>query len=232
MISLPKACLGPAVSHGRREAPYAGLVRLSEWSISDSAHYLPTMFTSPASHLPRTALMALLIVVALVGAACSSSGAASDDLPDLDDVPGAEAAQGHGNAAPDFTVMTLDGAGFTLSDHLADDGRPIFLNMWASWCPPCRAEMPDIDAASQSHEDVLFIGIAVNDDPADSTEFATSIDIGYTIGFDEKGAVSTAYEVVGLPASYVISSDGNILEQVFGSVTEADIDEILARWFS
>jgi thiol-disulfide isomerase/thioredoxin len=176
--------------------------------------------------------MTLLIVVALVGAACSSSGTASDDLPDLDDVAGAEAAQGHGNAAPDFTVMTLDGAGFTLFDHLADDGRPIFLNMWASWCPPCRAEMPDIDAASQSHEDVLFIGIAVNDDPADSTEFATSIDIGYTIGFDEEGAVSTAYEVVGLPASYVISSDGNILEQVFGSVTEEDIDEILARWFS
>jgi thiol-disulfide isomerase/thioredoxin len=190
------------------------------------------MFTSPPGHRLRTALVALFVLVALVGAACSSSGASSGDLPELDDVPGAEVPPGHGNMAPDFTVMTLDGAGFTLSEHLGDDGRPVFLNMWASWCPPCRAEMPDIDAASQSHEDVLFLGIAVNDDPADSTEFAASIDIGYSIGFDEQGVLSQAYQVVGLPASYVISSDGVILEQIFGSVTEADIDEILAKWFS
>ncbi|HZJ48140.1 MAG TPA: TlpA disulfide reductase family protein, partial [Acidimicrobiia bacterium] len=171
-------------------------------------------------------------VVALVGAACSSSDSADEDVPDLADVPGAEAIPGHGDTAADFTVMTLDGAGFTLSDHLENDGRPVFLNMWASWCPPCRQEMPDINAASRSHEDVKFIGIAVEDDPADSVAFATSIDIGYTIGFDEQGAVAHAYDIVGLPASYVISPDGVILEKVFGAVTEADIDAMLGRWFS
>ena len=126
--------------------------------------------------------------------------------------------------------MTLDGAGFTLSEHLDDDGRPVFLNMWASWCPPCRKEMPDIDAASEAHEDVKFVGIAVNDDPIEAAGFATSIDIGYTIGFDEQDAVAQAYNVIGLPASYVISSDGVILEQIFGSITEADIEEMLNRW--
>ncbi|MEA3511485.1 MAG: TlpA disulfide reductase family protein [Actinomycetota bacterium] len=190
------------------------------------------MFTSPSSRPLRTALMALLVVIAVVGAACSGSDASSDGLPDLEDVPGAEAGSGGGDTAPDFTVMTLDSAGFTLSEHLADDGRPVFLNMWASWCPPCRAEMPDIDSASASHEGVKFIGVAANDDPVEATEFATSIDIGYTIGFDEHGTVARAYEVVGLPASYIISSDGIILERIFGSVTEAEIDEILNRWFS
>jgi thiol-disulfide isomerase/thioredoxin len=176
--------------------------------------------------------MTLLVVVSLVGAACSSSNSSAEGLPNLEDVPGAEASSEDADTAPDFTVMTLDGAGFTLSEHLENDGRPVFLNMWASWCPPCRAEMPDIDAASESHEDVKFVGVAANDDPAESAEFATSIDIGYTIGFDEHGAVARAYGVPGLPASYIISADGIILERFFGSVTEAEIDEILNRWFS
>jgi len=176
--------------------------------------------------------MALLVVVSLVGAACSSSSSSSEGLPNLEDVPGAEASSGHGDTAADFTVMTLDGAGFTLSEHLENDGRPVFLNMWASWCPPCRSEMPDIDAASQTHEDVKFVGVAANDDPVESAEFATSINIGYTIGFDEKGVVARAYGAVGLPASYIISSDGIILEQIFGSLTEAEIDAILEMWFS
>ena len=220
------------VQDDRGEAPQPFPAGRSGRSISDSDHYLPAMVTSRPSRHVRTALMALLVVVSLVGAACSSSSSSSDGLPDLEDVPGAEVSSGHGDTAPDFTVMTLDGAGFTLSEHLENDGRPVFLNMWASWCPPCRAEMPDIDAASQTHEYVKFVGVAANDDPVESTEFATSINIGYTIGFDEKGVVAHAYEAIGLPASYIISSDGIILEQVFGSVTEAEIDAILEKWFS
>ncbi len=222
----------PVADHCPDTVPQVVLVALSERSISDSADYLSTMFTSPTSHRLRTALLALFVIVSLVGAACSSSSASSDDLPDLEDVPGAEASSEGADAAPDFTIMTLDGAGFILSEHLEDDGRPVFLNMWASWCPPCRQEMPDIDAASESHEDVKFVGIAVNDDPVEAAGFATSIDIGYTIGFDEQGVVAQEYKVVGLPASYIISSDGVILEKIFGSVTEDDIDAMLARWFS
>lgn len=188
------------------------------------------MFTSPRFPGLRPVFVTLLVAVSLVAAACSDSASSSDEVPDLADVPAAEAASGHGEMAPDFTVMTLDGEGFTLSDHLDNDGRPVFLNMWASWCPPCRSEMPDINAASESHDDVRFIGVAVNDVPADSAEFAASIDIGYTIGFDEDGSVSQAYRVPGLPASYVISSGGIILERIFGSVTEAEIDALLDKW--
>jgi cytochrome c biogenesis protein CcmG, thiol:disulfide interchange protein DsbE len=174
----------------------------------------------------------MIACLVLVAAACSNSGSSTGDLPDLNDVPGLENASTDGETAADFSVATLDGAGFTLSEHLADDGRPVFLNMWASWCPPCKAEMPDISAASEAHDEVKFIGISVNDEPSAAADFATTTGIRYTIGFDEDGAVAEAYQVRGLPATYIISSEGIILERVFGAVTAADIEEKLATWFS
>jgi peroxiredoxin len=92
--------------------------------------------------------------------------------------------------------------------------------------------MPDINTASKSHDDVKFVGVAINDDPTAATEFATSTGIDYTIGFDENGDVSHGYDVRGLPATYIISADGFILEQIFGAVTADEIDEKLERWFS
>jgi DsbE subfamily thiol:disulfide oxidoreductase len=183
------------------------------------------MFTRLRPNRLRVALVALLAALALVAAACSGSDETSDDAPST-------AVTAQGDPAPDFSVMTLDGSGFTLSEHLEDDGRPVFLNMWASWCPPCKAEMPDINAASKSNEDVKFVGVAVNDDAAASADFATSTGITYTIGFDSDGTVANGYQVRGLPATYIISADGVILERIFGAVTEADIDEKLAHWFS
>jgi len=171
------------------------------------------------------------MAVMLLAVACSDADQATDDVPELADIAGVDGAAPEGEMAADFTVMTLDGTGFTLSDHFENDGRPVFLNMWASWCPPCKAEMPDINAASESHEDVKFVGVAVNDDPAAAAEFATSTGIRYTIGFDD-GAVSQDYNVRGLPATFIISSDGVILEQIFGAVSSADIDDKLEQWFS
>lgn len=183
------------------------------------------MITDPSSNRLRLGLIALVAALALVGAACSDSGSDSEGSSDPAAVP-------QGDPAADFTVMTLDGGGFTLSEHLEDDGRPVFLNMWASWCPPCKAEMPDINAASQTHEDVKFVGVAVNDDPVASAGFATSAGITYTIGFDGDGTVANDYQVRGLPATYIISADGIILERIFGAVSQGDIDEKLAHWFS
>ena len=183
------------------------------------------MVTSPLPNRLRLGLIALFAALALVGAACSDSGSDTDETTAAADAL-------HGDPAADFSVMTLDGTGFTLSEHLEGDGRPIFLNMWASWCPPCKAEMPDINAASIAHGDVKFVGVAVNDDPVASAEFATTTGITYTIGFDSDGTVADEYQVRGLPATYIISADGIILERIFGAVSEADIDEKLVNWFS
>lgn len=204
--------------------------RLVELSGLD--RYLAAMTSRASSHRVRLAIAAMIAAVALLAAACGDSGSSDGDLPELSNVPGSENAAAGGEEAADFSVMTLDGAGFTLSEHLEDDGRPVFLNMWASWCPPCKAEMPDINAASEAHEEVKFVGVSINDDSAAAADFAVETGIRYTIGFDEDGAVSAAYQVRGLPASYIISSDGVILERVFGAITEAEIEATLTTWFS
>ena len=131
------------------------------------------------------------------------------------------------NTAPDFTVTLFDGTEFTLSDHLAGDGRPVFLNLWASWCDPCKAEMPDIDAAAEAHPGVLFLGIAVDDTREAAQTFAESIGAMYPLGADDSGEVDGAYPKPGLPATYLINSDGIVVNLKWGQITDGQIERML-----
>ncbi len=132
--------------------------------------------------------------------------------------------------APIFAVETMDGS-FSLSDHLANDGRPVFLNLWASWCFPCREEMPAIDRSSIQHPEIAFIGVSVQDTREDAIAFAEEIGVSYSLGFDDQDSVDDAYRPLGLPASYIISSEGIILERIFGKITEGDLAEKFEKHF-
>jgi thiol-disulfide isomerase/thioredoxin len=129
--------------------------------------------------------------------------------------------------APDFSISLLDGTEFSLSEHLATDGRPIFLNFWASWCFPCREEMPAIDQAAALHPEVLFLGIAVEDITTEAEAFAEEIDVAYPLAIDETGIVAARYPFIGLPTSWLIDSDGRIVRQITGAVTLDFIEELL-----
>lgn len=133
--------------------------------------------------------------------------------------------------APDFAVDLFDGTTFRLSDHLEHDGRPVFLNLWASWCPPCRAEMPDLSRAAQAHPGVVFVGVAVEDDPAAARAFAESIQVVYPLGADLDGSVDRAYPAPGLPATYLIDGEGLLRRTVYGQVTADQVDAMLAEHF-
>lgn len=99
----------------------------------------------------------------------------------------------NGEAAPDFSIDLLDGTSFRLSDHLADDGRPVILNLWASWCNPCREEMPAFDVAAMQHGDVYFIGIAVEDDPDAARAFADEVGVSYALAIDDADRIGRRY---------------------------------------
>ena len=146
-----------------------------------------------------------------------------------------------GSVAPEIDVPLFSGGRFTLSKHLSDDGRPIFLNMWASWCFPCRAEMPDISEAALDHPEVYFIGIAVDDREAPARDFVDKYGIAYDIGFDERPvgddatasagegrAVEKAYTIWAMPTSYLIGPDGIIIERWFGPMGRRQIEAFIA----
>lgn len=151
---------------------------------------------------------------------------ATPTIPDLGLLPHAT-----GDAAPDFTIELLDGTTFSLSGHLATDGRPVLLNLWASWCNPCREEMPALDAASRAHPDVYFLGIAVEDDPLAAEAFAAEVAVSYPLGIDESERVGLLYPSPGLPTTFLISTDGVIVRTVYGRLDQADIEEMLATAF-
>lgn len=137
----------------------------------------------------------------------------------------------NGEIAPDFSLSLLDGSDFRLSDHLTTDGRPVVLNLWASWCAPCRAEMPAFDAASKVHTNVFFLGVAVEDDPVAAREFAEEIGVSYALAIDEADRVGRRYSSPGLPSTYFISADGVIARTIFGQVDEDQLGDLIADSF-
>lgn len=129
---------------------------------------------------------------------------------------------GIGNIAPSFTLKDLDGNEVSLGDY---KGKKILLNFWASWCPPCRAEMPDMESFYQNYKDKGYVVIAVNaasteKNSQDAPAFVKKNDLTFPVLVDEKGSINARYNVMSLPTSYFIDSDGVIRNKVIGAMSE------------
>lgn len=166
--------------------------------------------------LPRRRLLLTGVFVAVVAVGLISAWA-------LGGVAGGEDT----DLAPDFTVTTFDGRTFTLSQHLADDGRPVLLNLWASWCAPCRAEIPAISAWSQANPEVYVIGVAVEDVESAARELAAELQPSYELAMGDE-IFRSNYPSLGLPATYVIDESGRIDQIHNGILTEATIDDLFS----
>ena len=158
-----------------------------------------------------------MIFLAVVGAGLLIGWLASSD--DGEDVARV------GSPAPDFTVALIGGGTFTLSDHTGD--APIVVNQWASWCVPCRTEMPEIEAFAVSNPDVIVIGVAVEDTESAATSFADEIGVSYPLAIGD-ASFEAAYPRIGLPVTYVIDASGTVREMLNGIVDEEALDEVIA----
>jgi len=122
-----------------------------------------------------------------------------------------------GFLAPDFSLETLEGETITLSDLR---GKAVLVNLWATWCPPCRAEMPAIQRLYEEYKDQGFIVLAVNatnqDDLSKIPAFIKEYSLTFPIPLDTAGTVSRQYQLRSLPSSYFIGRNGIVQEVVIG----------------
>ncbi|MCS7173775.1 MAG: TlpA family protein disulfide reductase [Armatimonadetes bacterium] len=112
--------------------------------------------------------------------------------------------------APDFILETLDSRELALSQLL---GKPVVMNFWASWCVPCRLEMPILEDAAKRHRGrVHFLGVNVLDRPSLARAFVRKLGVTFPSVLDEDGTVLARYRVVGLPTTVFITRSGRIFE--------------------
>ncbi len=132
-----------------------------------------------------------------------------------------------GQPAPAISFVLFDGSVFDLDDHLASDGRPVVLNLWASWCFPCRTEMPEFSQAAAANPNVAFVGVAVDDSQGPAEAFADEIGVNYPLGIDDAGSVVDGYPYVGLPTTYLIGADGIVTHQISGEITGSTLQAFI-----
>lgn len=135
--------------------------------------------------------------------------------------------------APDFTVLDYDGADVTLADRLAD-GKPIVLNFWATWCGPCKSELPAFDKAAAEYADkVTFMLINLTDGQRETPDGVKEFmeDNGYTfpVYFDTEYSAAIPYGANSIPLTYFVTSNGEVVGGYRGAMPEETLYDSLEQ---
>ncbi|MFT4628733.1 MAG: thiol-disulfide isomerase/thioredoxin [Myxococcota bacterium] len=126
-------------------------------------------------------------------------------------------------SAPGFALTTLDGTRVDLADLR---GQTVVVNFWATWCGPCRMEMPMLARWTRAHPDVTVLGVAVDDNIGPVRAFVRDRDLPYAVLWDDAG-VQSAYGVRTLPTTVVIGPDGTVAGAHTGIVLGPELDLML-----
>jgi len=122
-----------------------------------------------------------------------------------------------GFLAPNINLQGIDGAIYQLSDMR---GQAVLVNIWTSWCPPCKAEMPAMQKVYDTYKDQGFVILAVNathqDSAAKAIKFVDDYGLSFPILLDENGRVTAAYQIHSFPTSFFINAEGLIKDVVIG----------------
>lgn len=134
-----------------------------------------------------------------------------------------------GEAAPDFELRTLDGNKAKLSDY---KGKIVILNFWATWCPPCQAEMPHMQSFyEQNHNkgiEIVAVNLTSSDRGLDKVkEFVNKHHLTFPILLDEEGTVENMYDTIAIPTTYIIDQEGFITEKITGPVNEERLENLV-----
>ncbi|KML28784.1 peroxiredoxin family protein [Rossellomorea marisflavi] len=143
---------------------------------------------------------------------------------DLSDV---EKGLSKGDQPPDFTLTTLEGKEVRLSDY---KGQKVILNFWATWCPPCKAEMPHMEDYYQEEPDAEILAVNLTSQEhvdGAAQKFVDGYKITFPVLLDEDGAVGDAYSIITIPTTFMIDSKGIIQHKILGPMNQEMMKEMV-----
>lgn len=131
--------------------------------------------------------------------------------------------------APNFSLQTLDGKTVELKKN---NGKPTLINFWASWCPPCKVEMPHIQKAYEKYGDrvnFLMVNLTAMDDQTKVKQFLKEGEYSFPVLLDQTGEVSQMYQAISIPTTYIVDRNGVIINQIIGPMSEDQLSEIMEQ---
>jgi peroxiredoxin len=137
-----------------------------------------------------------------------------------------------GQPAPDFSLASLDGKNLKLSDF---HGKAVLLNFWATWCEPCKIEMPWFVQLQQQYgpKGLQVLGVAMDDtDPKDINEFAHKMGVNYPIVIGKEAVGDQYGGIPYLPSTFYIDRDGKVVDRVYGLVSRSEIESDIKKALS
>lgn len=188
--------------------------------------------TPPAGKFSICALVLFLLVVFLLGSgtvAITWVAAPNHNRTPAGEQQGSTQEPKVGSAAPDFVLADVNtGQSFTLSSLR---GRPVWINFWATWCPPCKTELPLMKLRYNKYKDqgLAIVGIDMQEDPALVKTYTESNGFDWTFVVDQNGAVTNRYFTSGIPQHFFVDASGVIQAIYIGDLQEEMMEELLGK---
>lgn len=195
-------------------------------------------FSDPVNvrNLPQKAVVAVIAALALLLTGCTTGNVAPSQTGSeyrfVEAQPKGEViAQGERQDAPEVTGELMDGASFDLDEY---DGKIVVLNFWASWCAPCRVEVPDLQQVYTTYQDqgVELVGVLVRDSKSNGEAYIQQVGMTYPSIFDPKGVVALQlrdFPIGTIPSTVVVDKSGRVAAAYLGAVDLASLTKTIEQ---
>lgn len=172
-------------------------------------------------------LLTIILTSSLLGSGCGKATppTTNQSINETAAAPGINV----GNLAFDFELQTLDGKTVKLSDLR---GKPVLLNFWATWCGPCRFEMPFLQQIKDSYsaKGLVLLAVDIGENSATVQKFMTDLNLSLTVPMDTTAKVAKSYSILNIPSTFLIDKDGIIRGKVVGAfLNKAAIENELKK---